>query len=139
MRHACLIILVVSVMATTAGAQESSRFRYSPDPFSEDDARTERSGEERNEGNLGDGGLESNEQENKSYQAHEAGDYMTPVQRIAYVKADQRRQRIAARKWFGLSNSRPIANSNPYFSAYSPAWVGSYWQPYHWYGDTIWR
>ncbi|MDA0657594.1 MAG: hypothetical protein O3C60_02025 [Planctomycetota bacterium] len=44
-----------------------------------------------------------------------------------------RRERIAARKWFGLSNLRPTANPIPTMSAsYSPSWGGSHWDPFLW-------
>lgn len=44
-----------------------------------------------------------------------------------------RRERIAAREWFGLSNLRPTANPIPSMSAtYSPSWGGNHWDPFRW-------
>lgn len=56
------------------------------------------------------------------------------IRRKAEEEGFRRRQRIAARKWFGLSNSRPVANPVPSMGAYSPSWSGSSWHPYLWMG-----
>ena len=47
------------------------------------------------------------------------------VRRVAEQKAAQRRARIAARKWYGYSNLRPVASPDPYNGNYSPAWGGN--------------
>ena len=42
---------------------------------------------------------------------------------------------MASLKWFGFSNQRPTAGSDPYHGEYSPTWVGgndNY--PFRWYG-----
>ncbi|MBM4005230.1 MAG: hypothetical protein FJ295_18390 [Planctomycetes bacterium] len=54
------------------------------------------------------------------------------VQRRAALKAEQRERRLAAMKWYGLSNTRPVANSVPVMGSYSPTWVGNSWNAYHW-------
>lgn len=46
----------------------------------------------------------------------------------------QRLRRIESRKWFGLSNARPVANPTPVFSNYSPHWVSNGWDPSEWEG-----
>lgn len=46
------------------------------------------------------------------------------VRRKAEERSAQRRQRIAARKWYGLSNARPIASYTPQYGSYSPTWCG---------------
>jgi hypothetical protein len=54
--------------------------------------------------------------------------YMDPqmaVRQRAEFRADQRNYRIAARRWFGFSNLRPTASTDPYNSDYSPHWVGN--------------
>jgi hypothetical protein len=56
------------------------------------------------------------------------------VRAKAEKRANERRQRIAARKWFGLSNARPLANPTPWFGTYSPMWSGSFWNPFVWSG-----
>ncbi len=58
------------------------------------------------------------------------------VQRRAQVRAEQRQHRLAAQKWFGISNLRPIANPIPYYGVYSPRWAGSPWNPDLWAGYT---
>lgn len=57
------------------------------------------------------------------------------IRQRAELKAAQRQQRMAARKWFGFSNSRPTAGPDPYFGDYSPHWSsnnGRY--PFQWNG-----
>lgn len=57
------------------------------------------------------------------------------VQRLEAIKGMQRRQRIAARKWFGYSNLRPRANPDPINGYYSPSWGGNNrLAPYMWSG-----
>jgi hypothetical protein len=44
----------------------------------------------------------------------------------AQLKAQQRMERIAALKWYGLSNSRPVAGVTPFTGTpYSPRWRGN--------------
>jgi len=52
-------------------------------------------------------------------------DPKTAVRAKADLRAEQRRRRVESMRWFGLSNSRPRANSDPYHSDYSPQWVAS--------------
>ena len=54
------------------------------------------------------------------------------VKANAERRAQQRRQRIASRRWYGLSNARPVANPTPWFGTYSPMWSGSFWNPFVW-------
>ncbi len=56
------------------------------------------------------------------------------VRRKAEFKAAQRLRRLTALRWFGYSNSRPIANSVPLYGQYSPAWIGNGYEPYQWLG-----
>lgn len=51
--------------------------------------------------------------------------YLDPrlaVRRNAEVRAAQRQARIAARKWYGMSNSRPYCSPDPFNGDYSPHW-----------------
>jgi len=65
-------------------------------------------------------------------------DYHDPhmmVRRNAEFRAQQRRHRLAALKWFGFSNSRPRASSDPLHNDYSPYWAGNNAHyPYRWQG-----
>ncbi len=65
-------------------------------------------------------------------------EYMDPklaVRRAAQQRSAQRRARMAARKWFGYSNLRPVAGPDPYNSNYSPGWGGNNsLYPYLWSG-----
>ncbi len=48
------------------------------------------------------------------------------VRRNAELRAAQRRSRLAAMRWFGLSNSRPQASSDPFHGDYSPRWTSNH-------------
>ena len=56
------------------------------------------------------------------------------VRRKAELRAAQRQNRMAARKWFGLSNSRPTASPIPTMGTYSPFWAGNDPDPNRWNG-----
>ncbi len=64
-------------------------------------------------------------------------DYLDPklaVRRKAEQKSAQREGRIAAMKWYGLSNSRPVANPTPLCGVYSPGWHANNYNSYRWTG-----
>jgi hypothetical protein len=48
-------------------------------------------------------------------------------------EADQRKERLAAMRWYGYSNSRPMAAATPFTSQYGPRWVGGRNNPYFWW------
>jgi len=54
------------------------------------------------------------------------------VRRKAEINADQRLSRLAALRWYGMSNSRPDACPIPLMSGYSPSWVGNSFNRYDW-------
>jgi hypothetical protein len=55
------------------------------------------------------------------------------TQQRAMIEADQRKQRLAAMKWYGYSNSRPVAGATPFMGTYGPHWVGNSWRnDFHW-------
>jgi len=56
------------------------------------------------------------------------------VRRKAEYRAQQRMRRIASRKWFGISASRPPASVTPFTGTYSPFWSGNTSDPYRWAG-----
>lgn len=56
------------------------------------------------------------------------------VRRVAEMKGNQRRQRLEAQKWFGVSNSRPMASATPFMDHYSPYWGGNGGTPFIWNG-----
>ena len=45
------------------------------------------------------------------------------VRAKADFRAQSRERRIESMKWFGMSNSRPRASSDPFHNDYSPGWV----------------
>ena len=57
------------------------------------------------------------------------------VRRKAEFRARQRRNRLAAQRWFGFSNLRPTVNPVPYYGSYSAAWAGNIWNPSTWSGQ----
>ncbi len=58
------------------------------------------------------------------------------VRRKAEMRAQQRQNRLASQRWFGVSNLRPTANPIPYYGTYSPSWGGNGWNSYHWVGQS---
>jgi hypothetical protein len=60
------------------------------------------------------------EQSVKQYQ-----DPKMAVRANAEFQADQRQRRLAAMRWFGMSNSRPRACSDPMHGDYSPGWTSN--------------
>ncbi len=57
------------------------------------------------------------------------------VRAKAEFRNDQRMRRIESMKWFGMSNSRPQANTDPYHGDYSPRWVSNPgYYPWRWNG-----
>jgi hypothetical protein len=58
------------------------------------------------------------------------------VRQAAEFRAEQRQRRIESAKWFGLSNSRPRASSDPIHSDYSPHWTSNNgYYPSRWSGS----
>ena len=47
------------------------------------------------------------------------------VRRRAEFEADQRQARLAARRWFGFSVSRPSVSTTPFTGTYSPMWTSN--------------
>lgn len=59
------------------------------------------------------------------------------VREKAEFRSGQRERRIASRQWYGLSNSRPVAASDPFHGDYSPHWTsGNAMYPNRWNGAT---
>ncbi len=57
------------------------------------------------------------------------------VRRVAESRAAQRARRAESRRWFGLSNQRPMASPDPFNGDYSPGWVSNYqFYPFRWAG-----
>ena len=60
------------------------------------------------------------------------------VRRNAEQRAEQRQQRLAAMQWYGLSNARPRASSDPIHTDYSPGWASNNaYYPYRWCGAPV--
>lgn len=68
---------------------------------------------------------------------HEQRRYDDPkqaVRRKAELKTAQRMQRLAAQKWYGVSNARPTASAQPFMDLYSPRWIGNGYNAFDWAG-----
>lgn len=50
----------------------------------------------------------------------------------AMQAAEARKQRLASLKWYGHSNSRPMAAATPFMGDYSPRWMSNSTNPYEW-------
>ncbi|NUQ63097.1 MAG: hypothetical protein HUU20_11525 [Pirellulales bacterium] len=70
------------------------------------------------------------EQQMRMYQ-----DPLMAVRQKAETRATQRQHRVASRKWFGFSNLRPTAGSDPIHGDYSPHWASNNtYHPSRWNG-----
>ncbi|HEX4143846.1 MAG TPA: hypothetical protein VHY91_09960 [Pirellulales bacterium] len=58
------------------------------------------------------------------------------VRRKAELRAAQRNDRLAAMKWFGQSNSRPLVSATPHTDTYGAGWVSDSPNPYQWRGGS---
>ena len=57
------------------------------------------------------------------------------VRAKADLRAEQRQRRLESMKWFGFSNFRPHASSDPFHNDYSPGWVATpAYYPSRWSG-----
>jgi hypothetical protein len=57
------------------------------------------------------------------------------VRARAEYRADQRQHRLESLKWYGFSNARPRASSDPYNGDYSPGWSANPgYYPWRWNG-----
>ena len=65
-------------------------------------------------------------------------EYLNPklaVRRKAEFQTQQRQNRLAAMRWFGFSNARPLAGPDPVNGDYSPYWTGAdVLHPFRWNG-----
>lgn len=57
----------------------------------------------------------------------------TIIQEKAALRAEQRMARLAASRWYGISNSRPTASAMPFTTMYSHAWQMPGGRPFAWY------
>lgn len=131
MRWFFTVLCVVAAATGTVAAQESA-FRFASDPFTGDTTREDGNQPVRDES-------ESKESTTESYESWPTADGRDAVQKKAMFRAEQRQLRIASRRWYGFSQSRPVVAAVPYMTNYSPHWVGRHWHPYYsWYG-TVWR
>ena len=68
-------------------------------------------------------------------QMRQYSDPKLAVRAKADLRADQRQRRIESMKWFGFSNARPQASSDPFHGDYSPRWTSnSSYYPARWNG-----
>lgn len=54
----------------------------------------------------------------------------------AVQRGEQRMARLDALRWYGFSNSRPVAACMPYTTMYSPAWAQPGGRPFGWYPSS---
>ena len=63
-------------------------------------------------------------------------DPMTIVRARAQEKTAERRARLAAMAWYGMSNSRPNVSIDPTDSVYAQHWRSNGYQPSEWVGGV---
>ena len=54
------------------------------------------------------------------------------VRRRAELRGQQRQERLASQKWYGISNSRPTVSPTPWFAGYSDHWGSNSYDPLRW-------
>ncbi len=54
----------------------------------------------------------------------------------AIERGEQRSARLEALRWYGMSNSRPVATGIPFTAMYSPAWQQPGGRPFAWHSST---
>jgi hypothetical protein len=129
MRRFFTTLIMIAFAAGTVAAQDAA-FRFASDPFSADEAKTTDSEKVSGQGN-------NPVKQATSYDSYESGSASAKslVQKKAMFRAEQRQLRIASRKWYGFSQSRPAVLAAPHMTTYNPIWVGRNWTPYFgWYG-----
>jgi len=58
------------------------------------------------------------------------------IHRAAVARAEQRTRRLESQRWYGISNTRPTANIDPYDGDYSAVWTSNYpFYPFRWVGS----
>lgn len=122
-----LALVVLSVAAAVARAQQPP----SPQPPAARSA----------EGYVGTTGAVTPTPEMWFYE-QEVNRYDNPkvmVHERAEWRANQRRSRLAASKWYGNSNSRPMVSPFPWFGGYGPFWGSNTYDPLRWQpsGGTV--
>ncbi len=55
------------------------------------------------------------------------------IQRRAEIRGQQRALRLAAQKWYGVSNARPTVTPTSWSSSYRPTWEQRRFQRFAWY------
>jgi hypothetical protein len=59
------------------------------------------------------------------------------VRRKAELRGQQRADRLAALKWYGIDNSRPTVSGTPWFGSYGPYWGSNTFDPLRWRQPTV--
>ncbi len=55
------------------------------------------------------------------------------VRQKAEFRAAERQRRLTAQKWYGISNARPLAGTDPVHGQYAPVWTsGNPYRPFQW-------
>lgn len=59
------------------------------------------------------------------------------VRRKAEQRGQQRSDRLAALKWYGIDNSRPTVSGTPWFGSYGAYWGSNTFDPMRWRQATV--
>jgi hypothetical protein len=70
------------------------------------------------------------------YRTEPAAKEMKLSRQRAIARGEQRSARLEAMRWYGMSNSRPVATGIPYTAMYSPAWQQPGGRPFAWHTST---
>lgn len=128
MRRTCALFMIV--FGTSALAAQESTFRYASDPFA---AKVVAAVTEETEQNSAS--------DAEPFESYETADeaIVSRLQQKAIDRAEQRRRRIEARRWYGHSQSRPLVFANPYMTTYAPMWMNYSWVNQPWQSHRSWN
>jgi hypothetical protein len=54
------------------------------------------------------------------------------IRRRAEIRTQQREDRLASARWYGISNSRPVVSGTPWMGGYSSYWGSNTFDPMRW-------
>ena len=54
------------------------------------------------------------------------------IRRRAEIRSQQREDRLASLRWYGISNSRPVVSATPQMGGYSAYWGSNTYDPLRW-------
>lgn len=125
---------VLASLLVGSSAGQDPIFRYDSDPLPKEAANSPIKTQDSSD--------EEKENPKNAYESYESwpSGGKSARQEKAIFRARQRELRIASRKWYGYSASRPTVYGNPHFATYMvgaySGWGSNFWAP-NWYSSNL--